>query len=70
MQLQETQQRIDTLLHQEEIWWAQRAKIHWLNEGDRNTKFFHQKATRRKKHNNIADMDKGNHEISFIEEEV
>lgn len=62
--------RIDILLHHEEIWQAQRAKIHWLIEGDKNTKFFHQKATQRKNHSRITDMDKGNDEITFKEEEI
>jgi hypothetical protein len=36
---------LDSLLEQEEIYWRQRSRISWLKEGDRNTRFFHQKAT-------------------------
>lgn len=68
--MQEIQTKIDSLLHQEEIWWAQRAKIHWLKEGDRNTKFFHQKATERRNHDKIKTMDKGNNNITSKEEET
>lgn len=38
---------------QEEVWWAQRAKMQWLKHGDSNTKFFHFKANQRKKKNTI-----------------
>lgn len=44
---------LDELLKQEEIWWAQRAKAHWLQQGDLNTKFFHQKANQRHRRNHI-----------------
>ena len=44
---------LDELLKQEEIWWAQRAKVHWLQQGDLNTKYFHHKASQRKRKNHI-----------------
>ena len=34
---------INDLLDDEEIYWGQRAKAHWLKEGDKNTSFFHAK---------------------------
>lgn len=33
--------------------WKQRAKVHWLQHGDRNTRFFHLSASQRQKRNRI-----------------
>lgn len=44
------------LLLQEDNCWRQRAKVNWLKESDLNTKFFHSKATFRKKHNTIGKL--------------
>ncbi|KAI0492234.1 hypothetical protein KFK09_026503 [Dendrobium nobile] len=35
------------------MWWRQRAKIHWMNEGDINSKFFHAYASSRRNSNKI-----------------
>jgi hypothetical protein len=39
--------------HREEVMWRQRSGIQWLSEGDRNTRFFHMRASKRKKRNRI-----------------
>ena len=44
------------LLEQEEIRWKQRAKIDWLQYGDKNTKFFHACANQRRKAPNYIRM--------------
>jgi hypothetical protein len=44
------------LLVQEDAYWRQRAKTHWLRDGDLNTKFFHAAATSRKKVNRISSL--------------
>ena len=45
--------RMDELLQKQEIYWAQRSRINWLKHGDKNTKFFHAKATQRRRKNYI-----------------
>ncbi|XP_019166962.1 PREDICTED: uncharacterized protein LOC109162734 [Ipomoea nil] len=51
-------QRLEQLLSrteaQEDAYWRQRAKQHWLNEAAANTKFFHRYASHRKKKNTIS----------------
>ncbi|XP_057428472.1 uncharacterized protein LOC130721892 [Lotus japonicus] len=53
----ETEHQLDGLLEQEEKWWKQRSRATWLRDGDKNTRFFHQKATQRRKRNMIEKIE-------------
>ncbi|MCI44621.1 hypothetical protein A2U01_0065860, partial [Trifolium medium] len=50
---QECSDRHANLLVQEEGYWKQRAKMHWLQEGDLNTRFFHMSASARSKNKRV-----------------
>lgn len=50
--------KLQRLEEQQNLYWRQRAKVHWLENGDRNTKFFHHYATERKKKSRIQKLVK------------
>lgn len=43
-------------LKEHESYWRVRSRITWLKEGDKNTRFFHSKASRRRKNNTIQGL--------------
>ena len=45
---------INDLLDSEETFWHQRSRVLWYGQGDCNTKFFHSKASQRRKKNTIS----------------
>ena len=47
---------VENLLEQEEIYLLQRGHANWLLHGERNTSFFHNAATARKKRNQIKKL--------------
>ena len=47
---------LNALLEKEEIFWHQRSRINWLREGDKNTRFFHDKASQRRQRNWITGL--------------
>lgn len=49
---------------QEEIMWRQRSRITRLREGDSNTKFFNQKASRRRAKNRIQRLNKSDGSVT------
>ena len=41
----------------EDCMWNQRAKVDWLRDGDKNTKYFHCRSTERNKRNFISGLE-------------
>ncbi|XP_071683392.1 uncharacterized protein [Lolium perenne] len=64
------EKELDKLLEQEEVYWKQRSRINWLKEGDRNTKFFHRKATWRSKKNKIEKLQQDNGSVIVDKEQM
>ncbi|KAA3460258.1 reverse transcriptase [Gossypium australe] len=71
---------IDTKIHlnmeieKDEVYWEQRARVNWLRHGDRNTAYFHNCTTARRRANSISKLilDNGQeiNEESIIKEEA
>ncbi|KAH1045715.1 hypothetical protein J1N35_036499 [Gossypium stocksii] len=50
----EIREKLELVLHQEELLWHQKARCDWLVLGDCNTRFFHRKTLQKRKHNHIV----------------
>ena len=54
--MKQLEAEINKLLDREAQMWAQRSKIQWLKDGDKNTRFFHSKATQRRRRNYVKGL--------------
>ena len=61
---------INTLLHQDEMFWHQRSRSIWLSTGDKNTKFFDQRASQRCQKNHISSITSQNGEWCTDEDQI
>nr|PNX93930.1 retrotransposon-related protein [Trifolium pratense] len=53
-QIKKLEYKLDDLIKHEEEWWVQRAKANWLAHGDKYLKYFHFKASQRKRKNKFV----------------
>ena len=60
--------RMVELLDQEEVMWRQRSRIQWLAAGDKNTRFFHLRASQRRKRNKVSELVKDDGTLESREE--
>jgi hypothetical protein len=64
------EKELDDLLHSEEMWWNQRSRVLWLKHGDKNTSFFHHKASQRRRKNRIEAISDRTGEVHTKQEEI
>ncbi|KAF4402657.1 hypothetical protein G4B88_012442 [Cannabis sativa] len=62
--------KLNDLLSWEECYWKLRSRADWLAMGDRNTKYFHNKATGRKKKNAIVEIMTEDGRKLSVEEDI
>lgn len=68
--MQAAERELDHVLKLEETMWHQRSRVLWLKDGDRNSAYFHQKASNRKRRNTIDQISDGQGNVVKKEEEI
>ncbi|CAM8963352.1 unnamed protein product [Rhodiola kirilowii] len=61
---------LDEWLEREELWWRQRSRADWLRQRDRNTAFFHQKASQRRRRNQLDCIKSQTGEVCETQSEI
>ncbi|KAL9680477.1 hypothetical protein QQ045_018356 [Rhodiola kirilowii] len=61
-------EELDEWLEREELWWRQRSRVDWLKNGDKNTAYFHARATQHRKRNYIENLRNSGVLCSSVEE--
>ena len=61
---------INTILHQDELFWQQRSRSIWLPTSDKNSKFFHQRASQRRRKNHISGIQDADGSWSTSEDQI
>lgn len=52
-EMKQLEKEVAKLMEQEDMFWRQRSRVNWMLKGDRNTRFFRQKASQRKRKNYV-----------------
>ena len=55
---------------EEEQYWSQKARINWLQKGDKNTKYFHAVVKRRRKKNKIGNLQREDRSWTIDDKEI
>lgn len=63
-------QDLDEILKQEEVLWYQKARVEWINDGDRNTSYFHMSTVLRRWRNKIVSLKNENGDWFYDESRV
>lgn len=69
-EMRKVEQQLDHILKREDTMWFQRSRAIWLKDGDRNSSFFHHKASNRKRRNAIKRILDDNGEVHIKQEEI
>ncbi|XP_057723427.1 uncharacterized protein LOC130939336 [Arachis stenosperma] len=63
-ELIELERQLEIAFHDEEMYWKAKSRIKWLQAGDQNTQFFHQKFRNRTRRNKIWKLEGDNGEVA------